>query len=196
MSALQNTYNAAVRLHNHAGVSGITGRLGRLVGEPSMAGQAATTAASAESRAALALWKQISGTTFLEGLQQLRAASPVGSTGLGQVSNIEGDKVQSAAAALAREQDAADFRLNLKIYLGKLAEAAKALAAAAPIDKVTPIPLKEMPLSVLGGKPSERAPAAPAAGGTVRLRLPDGRTGNFPAANVAAAKAAGAVEVK
>ncbi|MDO8534245.1 MAG: hypothetical protein Q7S17_05830 [Xanthobacteraceae bacterium] len=171
MSALQSTYNAAVRLYNHSGIGGITGRLGRLVGEPGVAGQTATTAASADSRAALALWKQIAGTTFLEGLNQLKAASPVGSTGLGQVSNIEGEKVQSAAAALSREQDAPDFRLNLKVYLGKLAGAAQALAAAAPTDKVDPIPLREMPLTEpirsARGRPAAAAPAAaPAAPGS------------------------------
>lgn len=161
----QADYDVAVRLYNHPGVSGITGRIGRLVGEPGVAGQTATTAASGESRAALDLWKQVIGATFLAGLNELKAASPTGSTGLGQTSNIEGEKVQSAKAALAREQDAADFRLNLKVYIQALADAAQRLGEAAKADEIEPVSLVTKPLNVgaAPGAPARPRPAAPAA---------------------------------
>lgn len=192
MAKAQADYDAAARLYNHPGVEGITGRLGRLVGTPGAAGQSATTLASADSRSALNLWEQVVGATFLAGLNDLKAASPVGSTGLGQVSNIEGDKVQSSKAALKREQDAADFRTNLKIYLDSLVSAAARLSEGAQRDGIAPIPLKVMPLTGGGTPRAARAPAED----TVKVKLPDGREGVIPRANLEAAKAAGAVEVK
>jgi hypothetical protein len=49
-------------------------------------------------------------------------------------------------------------------------------------------------------RPQERAPRQPngngANSGTVKVRLPDGRTGNIPRANLAAARARGAVEIR
>ena len=163
----QADYDAAVRLYNHPGVSGITGRLGRLVGTPGAAGQVATTSASAESRAALNLWEQVVGSTFLAGLNDLKAASPVGSTGLGQVSNIEGDKVQSSKAALKREQDAVDFRAQLKIYIESLVSAAKRIGDAAQKDGIAPVPFAEKSLAAPPdgvARPRSRPAAAPAAG--------------------------------
>jgi hypothetical protein len=161
VSKAQADYDVAVRLYNHPGVQGITGRLGRLVGEPGVAGQTATTTASGESRGALALWKQVTGGTFLAGLNDLKAASPTGSTGLGQTSNIEGEKVQNAKAALSREQDAADFRLNLKVYLRSLEEAAKNLGAAAQTHEIAPVALVARPLT----GPTDASPRPAAASG-------------------------------
>jgi hypothetical protein len=199
---LQADYDVTVRLYNHPGVSGITGRINRLVGEPGTAGQIATTAASGEARAALDLWKQVTGATFLAGLNALKAASPTGSTGLGQTSNIEGDKVQNAKAALSREQDAPDFRLNLKVYIESLEDQGARLNAAAAQGNgtITPLSLQVRPLNAVPGArpaPARARPAAPApAGDTVKVTLPDGRTGVIPRANLEAAKAAGAVEAK
>ena len=160
MVAAQADYDAAVRLYNHPGVAEVTGRWGRLVGEPGTAGQVATTIASDAGRAAFELWKQITGKTFLSGLNALKEASPTGSTGLGQVSNIEGDKVQASMAALGRSQNEADFRLNLKVYIQRLENAADALASAAPINSLKPIPLQKRDLT--GPGVSAPAPAAAA----------------------------------
>jgi hypothetical protein len=161
----QKQYDAAVALYNSPGLSGITGRFGRLVGEErdgqlTTAGHIATTAASGASRAALALWKQVTGATFLAGLAQLKAASPTGSTGLGAVSNAEGARVTAAAAALSREQDDADLRKQLAIYIQTLVESAGRLDAAANGDKVTPIPLRTSALGGAQGVPVAAAPVA------------------------------------
>lgn len=156
----QKQYDAAVALYNSPGLDGITGRFGRLVGTEGAAGQTATTLASGPTRAALALYKQVTGETFLQGLAQLKAASATGSTGLGAVSNIEGEKVQSAAAALSREQDAADLRQQLAIYIQTLAGSAGRLDAAAQQNGLNPIPLRQQ---ALGGAPAAAPQAAPVA---------------------------------
>lgn len=149
-AAYQNQYDAAVALHNHPGLEGITGRVGRFVGEPGTAGQVATTAAGAQARAALNLWQQVTGSTFIAALAQLKAASPTGSTGLGAVSDAEGKKVQAAAAALGREQDAADLRRQLAIYIQTLVDSANRLDATAQAQEIAPIPLAKKPLTAPG----------------------------------------------
>lgn len=45
-------------------------------------------------------------------------------------------------------------------------------------------------------RPAQRAPREPRAGAKVRVRFPDGQTGTIPRANLPAAKARGAVEVR
>jgi len=156
MAGAQADYDAAVRLYNHPGVSAMTGAWMRLVGEPGTFGQIMTSMTTDAGRAALELWKQVTGKTFLSGLNALKEASPTGSTGLGQVSNIEGDKVQASMAALGRSQNAADFRLNLKVYIQKLEAAADNMASAAPIDNLKPIQLQKKPLT---GPAGSAAPA-------------------------------------
>lgn len=208
---IQRVYDAAAKLHNHPGVDGITGRLGRFVGEPGTFGQTATTAASADARAALALHKQIEGARFLEGLNRLKQASATGSTGLGQVSNIEGEMVRNAAAALDRAQDAPSYRENLKKYIEVVAAFASRLDDAALRDGISPQPLKQVSLRAPGDAPKidpKRTPkppaaAAPAGGGDrVRVRFPptaehpNGQTGTIPRSQLEAAKRRGAVEVK
>jgi hypothetical protein len=47
-----------------------------------------------------------------------------------------------------------------------------------------------------GRRPQERAPRQPNGGGTVRVRLPDGRIGNIPRSTLAEAKRKGAVEIQ
>jgi hypothetical protein len=46
-----------------------------------------------------------------------------------------------------------------------------------------------------GRRPAARVPREPRAGATVRVRFPNGQTGSIPRANLAAAKARGAVEI-
>lgn len=158
----QQQYDSAVDLYNHPGVGGITGRFGRLVGEQNATGSTtlgniATTAAGSDSRGALALWKQVTGSTFLAGLARLKSQSPTGSTGLGAVSNIEGEKVQAAAAALSREQDAPEFRQRLATYIQILVDTAKRVDEAAAQQDIPAIPLRPKPLT---GAPTGRRPAA------------------------------------
>lgn len=158
-ASLQAQYDAAVGLYNHPGVEGITGRTGRLVGESGVAGQTATTLAGADARGALNLWQQVTGSTFIAALGQLKAASPTGSTGLGAVSDAEGKKVQAAAAALGREQDASEFRQRLATYIQVLEGSSQRLDAAAQTHSIPPIPLQAKPLT--GPAKGRRTPAAP-----------------------------------
>jgi hypothetical protein len=175
MAGVQKQYNAAVELHNHPGVEGITGRLGRKVGEEGFGGEAMTLVSGDATRAALALYKQVTGGTFLAGLAKLKAASKTGATGLGAVSEREGDKVQSDAAALDRAQEAPDFRRQLATYIAEMQGFAGRLADAAAADKIPAIPLATKSLAApRGGKPAARpaaaAPAAPAAPATARRK--------------------------
>jgi hypothetical protein len=159
VASMQEQYDRAVALHNHAGVPGITGRYGSLVGEDGQLGAAATRAASAPTRAALALHEQIMGATFLEGLSRLKNASKTGATGLGAVSEREGAMVQAATAALNRKQDAADYRRQLATYAASIDGAVQRLAEAAEEDGMAPIYLRR---ARLNGQVSN-GPAAPAA---------------------------------
>jgi hypothetical protein len=163
LAGLQRQYDAAVQLHNHQGVEGITGRFARHVGTDGVAGQIATTVAGAASRAALALHEQVTGGTFLAGLAKLKQASKTGATGLGAVSEREGDKVQSDAAALNRAQEAADYRAQLAIYIREMEGFATRLASAAQQDKIAPKALAAKPLKGAPAAKPAAAPAAPAA---------------------------------
>jgi hypothetical protein len=184
-AGLQQRYDAVVALHNHPGVEGITGRLGRLVGEEGMAGQTATTVASGDARAALALYKQVTGGTFLAGLAKLKEASKTGATGLGAVTEREGDKVQSDAAALDRAQDAGPFRAQLATYADALKGYSDRLDAAAQSHDIAPKPLaaKALQAPTRGRRPAAAAPAAPVTsnpqsggnGGEEWERGPDGK---------------------
>ncbi len=185
-AGLQRQYDAVVALHNHPGVEGITGRIGRKVGEEGFVGETMTTVASGPARAALALHEQVVGGTFLAGLVKLKAASKTGATGLGAVTEKEGNKVQSDAAALNRAQDAPAYRQQLSIYASEMIAFGQRLDAAAQDDGIPPVPLTEKPLQApqrgrrAADKPAAAAPAAapaPAApaAGVVRWVRKDGK---------------------
>jgi len=210
MAGLQNRYDAVVDLYNHPGVAGITGATGRFVGEKTSEGETtlgriATTVAGKDSRAALALFERVQGGAFLAGLERLKAASKTGSTGLGAVSEKEGDKVQSDAAAISRAQDAVDFRAALAIYARSMEAAAGRIAADAQTYSVE-APALEAHALVAPGLRGKAAPAAPApavkaapaapAADRVRVQSPDGQTGTIPRSQLEEAKAAGYTEVK
>lgn len=59
---------------------------------------------------------QINANSFIQALGAMKAQSATGASGLGALSEKEGDKVQAAAAALGKSQDAQSFAKNLKIY--------------------------------------------------------------------------------
>lgn len=208
LAGLQRQYNAAVELHNHPGLEGITGKWGRWVGEEGaspMLGHAASMLSGKDAGAALALYKQVTGGAFLAGLAKLKQASPNKSSGLGAVSEKEGDKVQSDAAALDRLQQAPDFRRQLGTYIREMEGFAARLATGAQQDGVTPIPLQAKPLvAPKGGRRAPAAPAAaptaaptaPAGGDRVRVRAPDGQTGTIERSKLEAAKARGYTEIQ
>lgn len=164
LAGLQRQYDAAVRLHNHPGVEGITGKWGRWVGgekDAPFIGAAASLLSSKDAGAALALHEQVTGGTFLAGLAKLKAASKTGATGLGAVSEREGDKVQADAAALNRLQQAPDYRNQLSIYIKEMEGFAQRMAAAAQADRIAPRNLATKPLAApKGGRPAA-APQSP-----------------------------------
>ena len=169
MAGLQRQYDAAVELHNHPGVEGITGRFGRYVGEEGAGGFLASTISSDAAGAALALYKQVTGGTFLAGLTKLKNASKTGATGLGAVSEREGEKVQSDAAALDRLQQAPDFRRQLATYIQEIEGFAGRLSAGAAKDGIPPRPLAAKALTVPGkGKGRGKPAPAPAASAPAR----------------------------
>ena len=162
-AGMQQQYDAAVDLYNMPGFDAIFGRTGQFIGQEGIAGTAATLLSRDASRAAYEKWKQITGTTFLTGLAQLKQASPTGSTGLGAVSNIEGDKVQAAGAALGRSQDAGSARTQLRVYIQTLVDASSRIDEAAQAEGITPVPLVQKALTgPQRGKAATAAPQAPA----------------------------------
>lgn len=175
VAGLQDIYDAAVRLYKHPGLGSITGRSGALMqtgterdGTPGVFQRGANMLYGPEARAAASLYEQVTGATFLNGLNALKAQSAQGSTGLGQTSNIEGAKVQAAAAALSRVQDRPDFQVNLATYIKKVIDMAQRLGEQAQRDDMTPIALRTQPLPPPGATGDSApapaaAPAAPAA---------------------------------
>lgn len=160
---MQRQMDKAAELHNHGGLEGITGRLGRLVGTDGAAGQVATTAASGPARAALDLHTSVVGGTLMTGLTKLKSESKTGASGLGALSEKEGSKVQADTAALDRNQDAKDLRLRLAQYVDSIIAAGKRLDAKATETGVTVVPLTQPGLAApKGGKPGKVPMAAPA----------------------------------
>lgn len=162
---MQRQVDKAAELHNHVGLEGMTGRLGRLVGQEGTAGQIATTAANANTRAAHALYVSIVGGTLLTGLSKLKRESPSGASGLGALSEREGAKVQADAAALDQYQNAADMRLRLRQYISNIMSGAARLDAKAQGEGVPVVPTNMPQLTAPGNGRTQRSRAtdAPAA---------------------------------
>jgi len=200
VSGLQRHYDAAVQLHNHRGLPSITGKLGKWKGEPGYLSTILTMipgVTSDDALGAIGKYDQVAGGTFLAGLSKLKAASQTGSTGLGAVSEKEGDKVQADAAALNRYQQAPDFRSSLAAYLHWLeghaerayqgaVEDAQALGRPAPprlfVERQLETPRGQAgkethpALKDRAPKPTVQQPSQQPAAGVVRwVRGPDGK---------------------
>lgn len=104
-------------LKTHPGLSGITGSVyGRT---PSMSG---------DSINAQALYDTIMGKTFvsaINAMKQASAASGSKGTGLGSVTEREGEKVQAGEAALSRVQETANLQKKIELYIQDLENAKK-----------------------------------------------------------------------
>lgn len=108
---LNNDINNASELWAHPGLSVITG---------SVAGLGARVGA-VFSKGAYALLQTVQAQTFLKALRELKAASPrTGATGLGQLTEVEGAKIQNAQAALDPQQPTAQFKRLLGNYIAQL----------------------------------------------------------------------------
>jgi hypothetical protein len=205
---MQRQIDKVAELHNHPGLDGIVGVLDQYVADKDagIKGAVATALASGPARAAAELWKSITGGTLLTGLVKLKQASKTGASGLGALSEKEGEKVQADAAALGRSQNAADMRLRLRQYIEDIKGGSDRLDAKAQSTGAPVIALKIPALTARGGRPSNnpapRTPVVPAAapaapsGDRVRVKRPNGQTGSIPRAQLEAAKAAGYTEIK
>ena len=134
--ALDEEIAAATRLLAHPGRDKIIGpRIGALP-------DAAVAAISEAHGGAMALYLTLQGQTFIRALQDLKATSKTGASGLGQLTEIEGNKIQQAKAAISRQQGPAQFVRTLNAYLAALQSGRKTAE------------------TILGGKKGE-VPAAP-----------------------------------
>jgi hypothetical protein len=88
--------------------------------------------------------------TFIRALQDLKATSKTGASGLGQLTEREGDKIQNAKVALDPQQPTDQFKRTLTQYIESLRSArttgasevtkagAEAPAAPAPVVDTPP----------------------------------------------------------
>jgi hypothetical protein len=165
VASAQGQYDAAVELYSHPGLNGILGPLGSKIGRAGPGGEesALTTAMNIGSRQASlnasTVWDRVVGGTFLAGLAKLKAASPTGSTGLGAVSDVEGQKVQAAAASLGRLQNLSSMRQHIAGYVQSIVEGVQRLGAAAAKEGISPIiQIAQKPLTTGRATPPPRPP--------------------------------------
>lgn len=209
MQGLQTVYKAAADLYNSPGLDDLIGKWTGIAAEmgPEKGGltrELAIARLGVAGAEALGLYQQVQGASFIKALKDLKAAGK-GSTGLGAVSEIEGNKIQAANAALFPRQQPASFRRKLSDFIDTIEASANILATKAQEDKIEPIHLNTIPLT---GPSRGRAPAAapttpraPQSAPTVdpskvRVRRPDGQTGTIPRAKLEEYKAKGYTEVK
>jgi len=114
---LQNSERLAV----HPGLPWITGRLAGVAGR-------AGAAASNDAAGARALLLNVQAQSFIRALQDLKATSKTGASGLGQLTEKEGDKIQNAKVALDTQQPTEQFKRTLGGYIAQL-QAARAMGA-------------------------------------------------------------------
>ena len=131
----------------------------------------------------------------------MRSARPV--SGLGALSEVEGNKIQSAKAALFPRQQPASFRRHLADYIDSIEQAANRLNAQAGKNDMPALHLSIVPLTgpVKGGaKPAPTRPAgapagAPQPSGRIRMQKGD-KTLNVVPSKVEEAKRRGYTEIK
>jgi hypothetical protein len=226
---MQEAYDIAIEAYNHKGLDNAVGPVHGMAlktGDIDLTGAALLntpgkmggfTKAGVDFRA---VYKRVLGNTFITALKQLKQASPTtGASGLGNLSNMEGDKIQSAQAALDPLQYPPQFRRQLLGYINQIIKSWDVVNRQADREGILTEPLKLKELTgqmtsgftpsaetagpvapaVPGAAPAAAvegaAPAVPAAP-PVKVRFPDGRTGTVPADKLEAAKARGAVEVR
>ena len=118
-----------------------------LVGEKAGALPIAVNAAFAGG--AGPIYKQLEGQTFIRALQELKATSKTGASGLGQLTEIEGNKIQTAKLAIDRQQPLPQFDRTLKEYERQLQDSrtrfASALTAGGRAVPAAPPPFVDRP---------------------------------------------------
>jgi len=153
--AIDNDLQSAERLFEHPGLPWITGaRVG-------VAGRLAA-AASSDAAGAHALLLNVQAQTFIKALQDLKATSRTGASGLGQLTEREGDKIQNAKVALDPQQPTDQFKRTLTSYIGQL-KAARTAGASELAGVQADVPAPPAPVSDKPAKPVIPGVPAPAA---------------------------------
>lgn len=116
---LENGYNTADELMNHAGLSGITG----------LVNQYPITDVTSQTRAARGLQKNLISMVGINALQKMRAASKSGGA-VGQVTEKEWPILQQSIAALDAAQSTDDYKVALANLKKQLQSSAKNIAEA------------------------------------------------------------------
>jgi len=100
---------------------------------------------------------QVQGQTFIQALQDLKRTSSTGATGLGQLTEVEGNKIQQAKAALDLQQETAHFIQSLNLFITALNSgrdetvnllAKRGVAAPAPLPRVPSVSPRVDPRTV------------------------------------------------
>ena len=209
MLAMQTSYKAAADLYNSRGLDNLIGKWTGIAAEsgPEKGGairEAFIARLNPAGQEALSLFNQVQGATFIQALMDLKNASKTGATGLGAVSEIEGNKIQQAKGSLWPRQQPASFRRKLADYIGTIEAAANLMAEKAKEDGLDPIHLNVVPLSGptrgAGPAPAPVTPAVPQSGTaepTVRMVHPKtGRLWDIKQSKVEEAKKRGFKEAQ
>lgn len=153
---LDEEVRAATALLTHAGTAGITGARYGAVPLGVLAAGGGNTADAA------AFYRSIEGQVFIRALQDLKATSKTGASGLGQLTEVEGGKIQQARAQIHRQQTTEQFLQNLRHYIASLQsgrrEAEKVLAT-----RNATVPSAPAPHNPTAGRADPRAVTPPAA---------------------------------
>lgn len=125
----------------------------------------------------------VNANAFIQNLGAMKSQSATGASGLGALSEKEGDKVQSAATAASdTKQSAASAAENFKAYRKELQATKDRLHSG----------FTNLYANELGGSSaSPTAPSVPAAGTKIRVQNPQGKTGTIDASELPAALANG-----
>ena len=154
--ALDEEINAASRLLVHPGRPGI---VGTIYGALPIGVLAAKNDASA---GAAALYRTLEGQTFIRALQDLKATSKTGASGLGQLTEVEGNKIQQAKTSIHRQQPDDQFVRTLKAYIAVLQKARDAGAGELGKAKAD-VPTAPAPVVDTLSRADPRAVVAPPA---------------------------------
>lgn len=153
--ALDTEVQAAERLLVHPGLGWITGARAGITGRVG-------AAANSDAAGAHALLLNVQAQTFIRALQDLKATSRTGASGLGQLTEREGDKIQNAKVALDAQQPTDQFKRTLASYIGQLKSArgsgAGELTGVQADVPAAPAPVSDKPAAA--PKPEDVAPGA------------------------------------
>jgi len=119
--ALDNDIQAAQRLMVHPGLTQIVGPQNGAIPGPALVALKGATAGGAH-----AVFLTVEAQAFIQALQDLKATSKTGASGLGQLTEREGDKIQAAKAPLTRQQGDEQFKRSLADYITALQGTRKA----------------------------------------------------------------------